>query len=276
MDEPERRPKVGEDLTAAAVRRALLVRADPSRAMAVARFFKTGPGEYGEGDRFIGVTVPAQRIVARQFRSLPLDEADELLQSPIHEERLTALLILVDQFTHARAGRRERDRIFRLYMKRLTCINNWDLVDTSAAPIIGGWLAEGGAALAKQARPNITKQTRHTVARPARRGDLLGRLARSTDVWSRRAAMLATLHFIVRGDHREAIRIATLLVHDRHDLVQKAVGWMLREVGKRASAEALEQFLTRHAATMPRTALRYAIERLPPADRRRWMQAHLA
>jgi 3-methyladenine DNA glycosylase AlkD len=238
-----------ESQTAGAVRRALRAQADPVRAKNVARFFKMGPGEYGEGDRFIGVTVPAQRAIARQFRDLSLDEADKLLTSLIHEERLTALLILVDQFNRvsgvAEANRRRQ--IFRLYLKRLRFINNWDLVDTSAGPIVGGWLAT------------------HPDSR------LLSRLARSRRLWSRRVAMLATFHGIARGDHRDAIRIATILVHDREDLMHKAVGWMLREVGKRASLPALEQFLAQHAPTMPRTMLRYAIERLPPAERQRWM-----
>ena len=208
------------------------------------RFFKCGPGEYGEGDAFIGVTVPAQRTVARHFRDLPLGEADRLLTSRIHEERLTALFILVDQFT--RGDERVRGRIFRLYMKRLPFINNWDLVDTSAAPIVGGWLAD------KPRSPLV-------------------RLARSTQLWSRRVAMIATFHSIHRGEHRDAIRIATILVNDEHDLIHKAVGWMLREVDKRASSAALTAFLTRHAATMPRTMLRYAIERLPAERRAHWM-----
>jgi 3-methyladenine DNA glycosylase AlkD len=208
------------------------------------RFFKCGPGEYGEGDTFIGVTVPAQRTIARQFRDLPLAETDDLLTSPIHEERLTALFILVDQFN--RGDDRVRGRIFRLYMQRLRFINNWDLVDTSAAPIVGGRLAD---------KPRT----------------LLDRLARSPHLWSRRVAMIATFHFIHRGEHRDAIRIAGILVNDEHDLIHKAVGWMLREVDKRASPAALTAFLTRHAATMPRTMLRYAIERLPAERRAHWM-----
>jgi 3-methyladenine DNA glycosylase AlkD len=238
-----------ESPTAHAVRRALRAQADPLRARNVARFFKTGPGDYGEGDRFIGVTVPAQRLIASTFRDLTLTEVDRLLTSPIHEERLTALLILVAQFD--RRGTRlqpdRRRRIFRLYMKRLRFINNWDLVDTSAGPIVGGWLAA------------------HSDAR------VLPRLARSTNLWNRRVAMIATFHSIARGDHREAIRIAGILVQDREDLMHKAVGWMLREVGKRASMPALQRFLAQHAATMPRTMLRYAIERLPPSERKRWM-----
>ena len=209
------------------------------------RFFKCGPGEYGEGDVFIGVTVPAQRAIARQFSDLPLGEVDRLLTSRIHEERLTALLILVHRFT--RGDERERKQIFTLYMKRLRFINNWDLVDSSAAQIVGGWLAD---------KP---------------RG-LLDRLARSTLLWSRRVAMIATYHYIQRGEHRDAIRIATILVNDPHDLIHKAVGWMLREVGKRASDAALDAFLERHAATMPRTMLRYAIERLPARERAHWMR----
>jgi 3-methyladenine DNA glycosylase AlkD len=238
--------------TAGAVRKALRAQADPVRAKSVARFFKTGPGDYGEGDRFIGVTVPSQRLIARTFRDLTLDEVDVLLTSPIHEERLTALLILVDQFNRASRAHTDtvtsqRRRIFRLYMKRLRFINNWDLVDTSAGPIVGGWLA---------VQPEA---------------GVLSRLARSKHPWSRRVAMIATFHGIARGDHREAIRIARMLVQDREDLMQKAVGWMLREVGKRASMPALERFLAQHAATMPRTMLRYAIERLPPSARRQWM-----
>ena len=209
------------------------------------RFFKCGPGEYGEGDQFLSVTVPAQRRIARTFRDLPLNEADTLLTSRIHEERLTALFILVDQFTRA-DDERVRGQIFRLFMKRLRFVNNWDLVDSSAAQIVGGWIAD---------KPR----------------DLLDRLARSPQLWSRRVAMIATFHFIYGGDHRDAIRIATLLVNDDHDLIHKAVGWMLRETGKRASAEALTTFLERHAATMPRTMLRYAIERLPAPERQRWM-----
>jgi 3-methyladenine DNA glycosylase AlkD len=231
--------------TAAAVRRALRAQADPVRARNVARFFKCGPGDYGEGDRFIGVTVPAQRAVARRFRDLPLDEADTLLQSAIHEERLTALLVLVHQFTRSNDERLRR-RIFALYRKRLRHVDNWDLVDSSAEHIVGGWLAD---------KPR----------------DTLDRLARSSHLWSRRVAMLATFHYVKRGDHRDAMRIAAILLHDRHDLIHKAVGWMLREVGKRASAEALTAFLERHAATMPRTMLRYAIERLPAGERAAWM-----
>ena len=243
--EPSTRKRERTSGSASSVRRALRAKARPERVAGAQRFFKCGPGEYGEGDRFISVTVPAQRAIAREFRNLPLAGIDALLRSPIHEERLTALFILVDQF--ARGDEAARGRIYSLYLKRLKYINNWDLVDSSAPQIVGGWLAD---------KP---------------RG-ILDRLARSPHLWSRRVAMLATLHSIQRGDHRDAIRIATILVNDGHDLIHKAVGWMLREVDKRASPAALTTFLNRHAATMPRTMLRYAIERLPARERARWMR----
>ena len=246
--------------SATTVRRALKQHARPDRAAGAMRFFKCGPGEYGEGDVFIGVTVPAQRAIARQFSDLPLGEVDRLLTSRIHEERLTALLILVHRFT--RGDERVRKQIFTLYMKRLRFINNWDLVDSSAAQIVGGWLAD---------KPRPSTGLRAAPSEVEGRG-LLDRLARSTLLWSRRVAMIATYHYIQRGEHRDAIRIATILVNDPHDLIHKAVGWMLREVGKRASDAALDAFLERHAATMPRTMLRYAIERLPARERAHWMR----
>ncbi len=231
-----------------ALRATLRRQADPTRARHVARFFKCGRGEYGEGDRFLGVTVPAQRIVARQFRDLSLADVEALLQSPIHEERLTALLILVDQFRRHEALRAS---IVRLYLRRLRWVNNWDLVDTSAPQILGSWL----------------------VGRPR---DRLDRMARSNNLWQRRIAMVATYRFILDGDSADAIRIATILLEDEHDLIHKAVGWMLREVGKRVGEDVLRGFLTDHAATMPRTMLRYAIERFPPQERALWLTRRVA
>jgi 3-methyladenine DNA glycosylase AlkD len=232
-------------LTAALVRRALRQFASPERATFVTGFFKTGKGEYGEGDVFLGCTVPECRIVVKEFRELPLPEVENLLVSRIHEERLAGLLILVNQFERAK-DEMPRQKIFRLYCKRMACVNNWDLVDSSAPNIVGGWLAD---------KP---------------RG-LLDTLARSKVLWYRRIAIVATFHFIRRGESKDAVRIAEMLVNDEQDLIHKAVGWMLREVEKRASAEALNKFLKRHAATMPRTMLRYAIERLTPAEREFWM-----
>lgn len=233
-------------VTAAAVRRALRQFASPSRALASARFFKCGPGEYGEGDRFIGVIVPQQRLVAKQFRALPLAEVDALLTSTIHEERLTAHFILTEQFARA-SDRATQSRIVRLYLKRLPYVNNWDLVDTSADPILGGWLLEKPRAL-------------------------LDRLARSKHLWSRRVAIIATFRFIKHGESRDTLRIARRLLDDDHDLIHKAVGWMLREVGKRVSVADLRRFLLRHAHEMPRTMLRYAIEHLSAAERARWLE----
>lgn len=227
------------------VRRALRQFASPERAANVARFFKTGKGQYGEGDVFIGCTVPEQRAIARQFRDLPLAETDKLLKSKIHEERLTALLILVHQFTKA-TDDAVRGGIYRLYVQRLPYINNWDLVDASAEYIVGGWLAAKDRAV-------------------------LGRFARSKHLWTRRVAMLATFHYIKQGSGEDALRIAATLLDDRHDLIHKAVGWMLREVGKRVSPATLRTFLKAHVRAMPRTALRYAIERFPAAERAEWM-----
>jgi 3-methyladenine DNA glycosylase AlkD len=231
--------------TASLARRALRQFASPERAALVARFFKTGKGEYGEGDVFIGPTVPECRLVAREFRALPLPEIDKLITSRVHEERLTGLFILVAQFQRAK-DEATRERLFKLYRKRLAFVNNWDLVDSSAPYIVGAWLS---------GKPR----------------DWLDELAKSRVMWNRRIAMVATFYFIRRGEAEDAIRIAGLLVNDRHDLIHKAVGWMLREVEKRASAPALERFLRKHAATMPRTMLRYAIERLTPAEKEKWM-----
>lgn len=229
-------------LTAALAKRALAQFATPERAAGASRFFKTGKGEYGEGDVFIGCTVPECRLVAKEFRALPLAEIEKLMMSRVHEERAVGLFILVAQFVRA-----PDRKIFELYRKRMAYVNNWDLVDMSAPYIVGGWLAD---------KPRGWLDT----------------LAKSKVLWDRRIAIVSTFYFIRQGEWKDAIRIAERLVNDEHDLIQKAVGWMLREVGKRASAEALERFLRRHAATMPRTMLRYAIERLTPAEKEKWMK----
>jgi 3-methyladenine DNA glycosylase AlkD len=229
------------------IRRDLRALASPQRAAVVQRYFKTGPGEYGEGDRFLGITVPALRRVASSSRDLSLAAIDELLRSPWHEERLLALLILVRQY--ARETPAGRDAIFRLYMRRTAHISNWDLVDLSAG-IVGA----------------------HLQARGRSR---LRRLARSSSVWERRIAIVATYTYIKRGEFDETLRIAAELLDDPHDLIHKAVGWMLREVGKR-DRRVEEAFLRTHAARMPRTMLRYAIERFPAGQRRRWLAARSA
>ncbi len=217
--------------------------ADIKRARFAHRFFKTGPGEYGEGDRFLGLRVPDVRKVAREFRSLSLTDLRSLLASRWHEERLLALVILTQQY--ARGGEAERQAIYTLYLDSTDRINNWDLVDVSAAQIVGTHLANGDRA-------------------PLRK------LAKSPSVWERRIAMMATFHFIRAGEFDDALAIATGLLSDTHDLIHKAVGWMLREVGKRDRA-AEEAFLDQHAARMPRTMLRYAIELFPPSMRRKYL-----
>lgn len=228
-----------------ALQRDLRAAGSPERARVSRTYFRTGPGEYGEGDRFVGASVPALRAIARRHPDLPFRDLDRLLESPIHEKRLVALLILTDRFR--RAGAQERARLHRFYLARLSRVNNWDLVDLSAPTLVGEHLA-------------------------GREMALLMRLARSRNLWRRRVAMVATSDAIRRGDPRPALSIATMLLEDSHDLIHKAAGWMLREVGKRCSVEDLTGFLDRHAATMPRTMLRYAIERLPEAERSRYLR----
>lgn len=230
-------------LTAEDALRVLSAIGDPVRAEGLARFFKTGPGEYAEGDRFRGIPVPVLRRIAGTFQNLPLEEAERLLASPFHEDRLLALLVLMK--IYARGGDAARRKVYTLYLRNTSRINNWDLVDLSAPHIVGAFL-EGK-----------DKKT-------------LERLARSKSLWDRRIAILATFHFIRRGAFDDTLRIARLLLTDPEDLIQKAVGWMLREVGKR-NREALEAFLDAHCTRMPRTMLRYAIERLPEPKRRAYL-----
>ena len=224
---------------------ALAALADPERAAGSARFFKTGPGQYGEGDVFVGVTVPEQRRVARRFRDLPSDEILALLASPVHEHRLTALLILVGQYR--RGDREVKRRAHELYVAQLDRVNNWDLVDASAPDLMG------------------------EPTRPAGVAPLLA-LADSPDLWRRRVAMVATFADIRAGEPARALVVAEALAHDEHDLIHKAVGWMLREVGKRCGRDVLVAWLTDGGRyrTLPRTTLRYAIEHFDAADRARW------
>jgi 3-methyladenine DNA glycosylase AlkD len=219
--------------------------ANPRRAAAASRFFKTAPGQYGAGDRFLGIPVPTLRKLAAQYQALSISEISALLSSPWHEARLLALLIMVRQFRGA--TRRRQRALYRLYMRRRARVNNWDLVDCSAEHIVGAYLRDGG-------RRELT------------------RLARSSRLWERRMAMMATFHYIKRGEFDDTFRIARLLLDDPHDLIHKAVGWMLREVGNR-NRSAEEAFLRRHAKAMPRTMLRYAIERFPEGLRRRRLVA---
>jgi 3-methyladenine DNA glycosylase AlkD len=233
-------------MKAADVRKELKSMAEPEKTAILQRFFKTGPSQYGEGDIFIGVMVPQSRQVAKKFNQLPLGEVRTLLYSRVHEERLVALLILAWRYSSA-ASSREKEEIVKFYLDHIKRVNNWDLVDLSAPNILGA----------------------HLVDRDGRRR-LLYRLAGSENVWERRIAIVATHHFIRNGDFSDTLKIAEMLLQDRHDLIHKAVGWMLREVGKRDAA-AEEEFLEKHCSVMPRTMLRYAIERLSERKRRRYM-----
>lgn len=234
--------------TLARVRRDIRALGDPVRAAGLARYFKCGPGEYGEGDRFLGIRLPDLRAAVRRARGLGYDETLKLLRSPWHEERLAALLLLVDRFE--RGDARERSRVHRAYLANTVYINNWDLVDASAPTLIGDHLGPEPVGLAGMR--------------------LLERLARSSSLWERRMAILGTFGAIRRNDYPPSLRIAERLLDDEHDLIHKAVGWMLREVGKRDGA-ALRAFLDAHASVMPRTTLRYAIERFPERERKRYL-----
>ncbi len=235
--------KVHQKMTHKAVRLRLNQEADHRHAQVSQRFFKTGPGEYGSGDRFIGVVVPKVRQVAKVFESLPLTIVKKLLRSPIHEERQLALFILVLKFQ--KADEKERSTLFKFYVEHLRFVNNWDLVDGSAPYIVG---------------PYLHKKKR----------TLLFDLARSNNLWRRRIAILATLYFIKQGDFQDTLKLAKILLTDKEDLIHKAVGWMLREVGKKDLAVE-EDFLQKHCRKMPRTMLRYAIERFPEGKRSRYL-----
>lgn len=217
----------------AAARRQLRKYADKKKAKLLLRFFKTGPGEYGEGDIFIGVMVPLARKVLQEFQNLPLADVIQLLRSKIHEERFLALLILVQQFK--KADTRNKEKIYKAYLANTKFINNWDLVDLSAPQIVGGFLINNNR-------------------------KVLYKLANSALLWDRRIAILATFAFIRLGDFDDAFAIAKLLLRDKEDLIHKACGWMLREAGKR-DVHALEKFLRSNCKVMPRTMLRYAIEK---------------
>ncbi|MGW3887771.1 DNA alkylation repair protein [Micromonospora chokoriensis] len=234
--------------TSVDVRRDLASLADPRRAEASSRFLQMVPGGYGEGDRAIGVAVPDQRrVAARYWRDLSLVETTDLLHGEVHEERLTSLLILVRKF--AKGDEQERGEIFRIVLANTGRLNNWDLVDSSAPYIVGPWLVD------------------------KERG-VLDRLAGSSLVWDRRIAIMATFAFIRADDFHWTFRLSDRLLHDPHDLVRKAVGWMLREVGNRDRA-AEEEFLLRRYRAMPRVMLRYAIEKFEPQRRRDYLSGAL-
>jgi 3-methyladenine DNA glycosylase AlkD len=220
---------------------------NPERAKQCARYFKTGKGEYGEGDIFLGIIVPEQRKIAKKYLGLDLKDIGSSLASKIHEERLIALLILTYKFKSKILNDKGREEIFNLYLKnaRLGNINNWDLVDLSAPNVVGGHLLDNNRSI-------------------------LYKLAKSNNLWERRIAVLATFMFIKYNDFKDALRIAELLLEDKHDLIHKAVGWMLREIGKRDQSKE-EGFLEKHYKKMPRTMLRYAIERFEEGKRKAYL-----
>lgn len=224
--------------------------ASPERATFFQRFFKTGPGEYAEGDRFLGIPVPLLRRVAREHRTLSRKQVLGLLRSPWHEERLLALFLMVHAYS--RSTDLVREEIVASYLAHTRYINNWDLVDSSAPYVLGPHVHDA---------PPSQRRRREKIVKD---------LARSSDLWERRIAMLATFHGIRADDYRLALDISTMLVDDHHDLIHKAVGWMLREIGNR-DREAEETFLREHCRTMPRTMLRYAIEKFPETLRQRYL-----
>ena len=213
---------------------------DPRQAKILQRFFKTGKGEYGEGDIFLGVKVPDQRKIANKFSELSLKDLEKLLSSKIHEYRMSALFILIKQYE--KANEQEKKKIFDFYLKNTKNINNWDLVDLSAPKIVGDFLLD---------KPK----------------DVLYKLAKSNNLWERRIAIVSTVVFIRNNKFKDTLKISKTLLLDKHDLIHKAVGWMLREVGKR-NQKVEEKFLKKHYSKMPRVMLRYAIERFEEKKRK--------
>jgi len=220
---------------------------NPAQAIILQRFFKTGKEEYGEGDVFYGIKVPIQRKIVKVFKDLSLDDIKILIHSPVHEERLIAALILVEQFK--KANPKNQKIIFNFYVKNKRGINNWDIVDLSAPNIVGNYLLDKDKSL-------------------------LFKFARSKNLWEKRIAILSTFIFIRNGFYDDALKISETLLNDKHDLIHKAVGWMLREIGKR-DLKVEEVFLKEHYKTMPRTMLRYAIEKFPENKRKKYLEGRV-
>lgn len=219
---------------------------DTIRAGHSQRFFKTGKGEYGEGDVFIGLTMPEIRKICKGYRDLSINDLQELLSSPIHEHRMSAVVIMADIFKNSKPEKQKQ--LYDLYIKAVknNQINNWDLIDVSAPHVVGEYF--------------VSTSTK-----------VMYELANSKHLWSKRTAVLSTGAFLKRGDSSHTYKIAEILLHDPHDLIQKAVGWFLREAGKRVSEQELLDFLNNHAHEMPRTMLRYSIEKLEPQQRKYYM-----
>ncbi len=226
------------------LKKELAQKADAKKAKVLSGFFKTGKGQYGEGDEFLGIPVPQTRAAAKKYSGMSLAETGELLGSKIHEERLAALLVLVEKFR--KGNEEEKAKIFDFYIGNAKKVNNWDLVDLSADKIAGEYLFGKDASA-------------------------LRKLAKSGNLWERRIAIISTFAFIRRGSNKETFRIAELLISDEQDLIHKAVGWMLREAGKRGKGEEVK-FLKKHCKKMPRTMLRYSIEKFSQKERKGFMQ----
>lgn len=218
---------------------------DPNQSKHSSRFFKTGIGEYGHGDLFYGVDVPTSRKISKKYSSLTLTEILRLLKNPYHECRLVGLLILVFQYENSKSDISKKE-IFDFYLSNLEFVNNWDLVDSSAHKIIGHYLF-------------------------GKSSSLQVKLAKSTSLWKRRVAIISTFYDIYQHEYKKTLEISLLLMHDKEDLIHKATGWMLREVGKRCSEEILIQYLDKYSSQMPRTMLRYAIERLPKQIKEKYL-----
>jgi len=225
------------------LRAELLKNADFNKAAFLKRFFKTGKGQYGEGDVFLGITVPKQRKIAKLYLDLSLHDLSSLIKSKVHEERLTALFVAVYKYKKFQI----KKEIYQWYLKNAKQVNNWDLVDSSAPYIVGDFLKDKDRSV-------------------------LFKLAKSKNLWEKRIAILSTFAFINQGEFKDTFKIAEILLSDTHDLIHKAVGWMLREVGKRVSQKTEEVFLQKHYQKMPRTMLRYAIERFPEKLRQKYLK----
>lgn len=234
-------------MSLAELRKEIKTVSNPDNAKFLQRFFKTGKGEYAEGDVFLGIVVPVQRQIAKKYTELSFDDLEKLITSKYHEERLIALLILVERFK--KASEDEKDKIIKFYLKNRKGINNWDLVDLSAPKILGEYL--------------LNKDRK-----------ILFRFAKSKDLWEKRIAVLSTFTFIKNNDFNDALKIYEILVYDKHDLIHKAVGWMLRELGK-IDLKTEEKFLKKYYKTMPRTMLRYAIEKFPEKKRKAYLEGRI-
>lgn len=230
------------------LRKKLKNSSNPEQAVILQGFFKTGTGEYGEGDKFIGLRVPELRKLAKQYQSLNFADLKSLIQSPIHEERLLALLILIKKYNEAK-NEKQKDIIYRFYTTHLSSINNWDLVDLSAPYITGHYLFNKDKSILKK-------------------------WAQSKDLWKRRIAIVSTVYFIRQNHFQDTLEIAEILLNDTQDLIHKAVGWMLREIGKR-DLKIEESFLKQYYKTMPRTMLRYAIERFEENKRQAYLKGRI-